>query len=330
MDLSKLIEMKNQLPDNKPLEVKNYKEMCELLGEEKKCSSSKTAQLKEWERYFDWTNKGHLFLINKIYNKPKEKLENKIMLVDVEQINKNIQKENGYLILKNYSDFCRYLDIPIKKGSSKIAQLKKLSLYLDYEKAKNSNELIIKKAFYPISDFEQKHSQFKIPYKYRHYQGIYKIVSNTQLYIGSTKDLYDRYHQHLTTIPPKHKQKKSTWKMLNEENAIFEIIEFFDGDEKELRNKEREYIKNYIKQQKENPALYPLKLINIDWTSIPPLILSTVSLRVNIQDKEKAMEILKNNGIKVYDFSRKRTDTPVERIEKKEVKKDEEINKNDI
>ena len=155
MDLSKLIELKQNTPDDKPLEIKNYKELCELLGEDIKSSASKNSQLKEWKRYFNWTNQGHTYFITKIYDKPKEQSNNKIMLVDVDKVNEDLKKANNLLIFKNYPDFCRYLDIPIEKGNSKKAQLEKLHFYLDYKKADNSNEFVIKKAFYPILEYDK-------------------------------------------------------------------------------------------------------------------------------------------------------------------------------
>lgn len=50
--------------------VKNYRELCELLGEEIKTSSSKKAQLKRWSRYFLWDKKGHKYTIKEIYDTP--------------------------------------------------------------------------------------------------------------------------------------------------------------------------------------------------------------------------------------------------------------------
>ena len=34
--------------------VKNYKELCNLLNENPKTGNSKNAQLKEWQRYFEF------------------------------------------------------------------------------------------------------------------------------------------------------------------------------------------------------------------------------------------------------------------------------------
>ncbi|AZV43695.1 hypothetical protein BAOM_3086 [Peribacillus asahii] len=55
--------------------VKNYKELCKLLGEEPKKANSKKAQLKEWNRYFAHENQGHKFIITDIYDIPKDKVD---------------------------------------------------------------------------------------------------------------------------------------------------------------------------------------------------------------------------------------------------------------
>lgn len=58
MDISKLeVGMK----------VKNYKELCGLLGEDIKGGKSKILQLKNMERYFEYKKEGHAFVILKIH-----------------------------------------------------------------------------------------------------------------------------------------------------------------------------------------------------------------------------------------------------------------------
>lgn len=54
--------------------VKNYKVMCELLGEQVTTGNAKKAQLKEWERYFSFERQGQKFLIGEIYDIPYPKL----------------------------------------------------------------------------------------------------------------------------------------------------------------------------------------------------------------------------------------------------------------
>lgn len=53
--------------------VRNYKEMCRILGQEVCEGNSKKAQLKEWARYFLWEKKGQKFIILDIYDTPLPK-----------------------------------------------------------------------------------------------------------------------------------------------------------------------------------------------------------------------------------------------------------------
>lgn len=56
-------------------EVKNYKAMCELLGEKIKGGDSKKAQIKEWERFIKYHKEGNRFIIDEIYTEPLEKVD---------------------------------------------------------------------------------------------------------------------------------------------------------------------------------------------------------------------------------------------------------------
>lgn len=67
------MENKNQLNCTKLyecMEVKNYKIMCELLNQEVTNGNSKKYQIKNWNRYFDYTKQGQKFIINEIFDKP--------------------------------------------------------------------------------------------------------------------------------------------------------------------------------------------------------------------------------------------------------------------
>lgn len=53
-----------------------YGELCEKFGEARVSSNSKKAQLKEWERFFKWTNiTTQKYQIEEVYNFPKEKTD---------------------------------------------------------------------------------------------------------------------------------------------------------------------------------------------------------------------------------------------------------------
>lgn len=53
--------------------IKNYKELCTLLGQEIKSGKSKKIQLEDFKRYFDWEKSGQKFIITDIYDTPLTK-----------------------------------------------------------------------------------------------------------------------------------------------------------------------------------------------------------------------------------------------------------------
>lgn len=54
---------------------KNYKALCEMVGEDVKTGSSKKSQIKRWNRYFEWSMSGHTFTISKKFDEPKAKVD---------------------------------------------------------------------------------------------------------------------------------------------------------------------------------------------------------------------------------------------------------------
>lgn len=52
------------------MNIKNYKEMCDILKEESTTGKSKQLQLERWLRYFDYEKDGHKFVIKEIYDTP--------------------------------------------------------------------------------------------------------------------------------------------------------------------------------------------------------------------------------------------------------------------
>lgn len=80
--------------------VKNYKELCALLGEKEHGGDSRKAQLKEFARYFEWEKSGQKFLITDIYDTPlpKEDGRNKgkyVKCIEIVLLN-YLSKQKGY------------------------------------------------------------------------------------------------------------------------------------------------------------------------------------------------------------------------------------------
>ena len=128
----------------KGMEIKNYKELCNVLNIKTKAGNSKKSQLKELERYCNYIKEGNRFIIKEIYKDPKikedgRKTNNSIYEDKIEKIllwmckysNENRFKKielsvTGMLcslnmINKNFNigrqqikKFSRYLEIPIQ------------------------------------------------------------------------------------------------------------------------------------------------------------------------------------------------------------------------
>lgn len=83
--------------------VKNYKMLCELLGQEVKSGKSKKYQLEDFARYFEWEKSGQKFIISDIYDTPltkedKRKLGNNSIYVQCIEVIllQYLSKQEGY------------------------------------------------------------------------------------------------------------------------------------------------------------------------------------------------------------------------------------------
>lgn len=94
--------------------IKNYKVLCELLGENQKAGNSKKAQLKDWERYFKYEKKGYSFTITHIYDIPLPENHNKTKYITTIQkliLDKVVQfGNNGYIFISK-SDLMKELQM---------------------------------------------------------------------------------------------------------------------------------------------------------------------------------------------------------------------------
>lgn len=86
----------------KEMIVKNYKEMCSLLGEEVKAGNSKKSQIKEWECYFSFHKEGNKFVIDEVYKDPKINLGNYKNSSIIKNINKGVYSKEMFPLVKNF------------------------------------------------------------------------------------------------------------------------------------------------------------------------------------------------------------------------------------
>lgn len=68
------------------MEVKNYKVMCELLGEKPKTGKSKQYQMIDWERHFTYEKKGNKFIITEVFEEAKHKVAGRNYLPFIEEM----------------------------------------------------------------------------------------------------------------------------------------------------------------------------------------------------------------------------------------------------
>lgn len=71
LDITKFKEyVKNNVEEKEDNTIKNYKIMCQLIGEEECTGNSKKAQINRWKRYFEFHKEGQKFIIDEIYEEP--------------------------------------------------------------------------------------------------------------------------------------------------------------------------------------------------------------------------------------------------------------------
>lgn len=85
--------------------IKNYKILCTTLNQEIKNGKSRTLQLKEFKRYFDWEKDGQKFIITDIYDTPLPK--------------DDLRKKGNNSIYKSYIELILLQYLSTKEGYTK-------------------------------------------------------------------------------------------------------------------------------------------------------------------------------------------------------------------
>ena len=116
------------------LVVKNYKEMCGLLGCEINTGNSKKSQLKNWKRYFNYEKSGQKFIITEIYDTP-------FPSEDARKLKEGLYVKYIELLLLKYLSSCEGYQTKITK--SKLYQILGLTNvnYYQLKSSDNSYEI---------------------------------------------------------------------------------------------------------------------------------------------------------------------------------------------
>ena len=163
----------------------------------------------------------------------------------MKELSMKIENLREGMVIKNYKELCKLLEIKEQGGSSKRIQFKELDRYCSYHK--DGHKIIIDKIYNEIKDkvdkrFEKKEfPNFKVSVEDFDSIGVYKIQLDNKIYVGSTVvGFRERFKQ--------HKGKKNTLQTreMLKNGAEFTILEKCNGmTEPEVRNIENEWIKYY-------------------------------------------------------------------------------------
>ncbi|MGL5327748.1 MAG: GIY-YIG nuclease family protein [Peptostreptococcaceae bacterium] len=133
--------------------VKNYRVMCKILNEPIRDGNSKTSQIKEWERFFCFHKEGIKFIIDDIYESPKNKP--KLNQNRFGRGNHNwTEYENfkiPYSMRNNYGVYKITNGDNIYIGSTKVGFRKR---FMQHRKCKDTNMKHVKDLLLSGGDFE--------------------------------------------------------------------------------------------------------------------------------------------------------------------------------
>ena len=208
-------------------------------------------------------------------------------------------------VFKNYRDLCRQMNWKTYKSSSNgsLAQLKVLSTVCKWQKdvdengKKLSNKIIIEEVYdepLPIPDKRKtvghkiKFSGYHIPQEHSKSKGVYRIICDNEVYIGSTCSGLRRrfiHHLKLNNHPPT--------KDLLERGGRFELLEVMNNASKEeILIREDYYIDLYLKDK-------DYTVVNQRSALPSPPKVKYKRLLILEDDYELAMSLLEEHGIRL-------------------------------
>lgn len=203
-----------------------------------------------------------------------------------------------------YRKICDICNLKYQKGNSKISQIKDIQRYFEINKVKTRYNFIRKYDNpLPKDDMRKYTSRDNAGYRkeYRGYlltenednlNGVYAIVNNGEIYVGSTCDSFrSRFQSHING------KQKHTKEMI-QNGGVFQILWVSDiEDEIIIREIEQMYIDYFMA----NPDW---KVINIKEETVclsEKTKYKNRTIKVDERQYELALEILHQNGIMIGD-----------------------------
>ena len=202
------------------------------------------------------------------------------------------------MVIPNYRKLCKLLDLKTLGGNAKMAQLKELERYLKYHK--EGNKFIIDEICDIILDKVDARKEtkgnnrkvfpnFLISKENEDKIGIYKIVLNNDIYIGSTTSGFRKRFRahHIKNNPIPY-----IFDMIKD-GASFDLLEICeDMSETQTRELESNYIEKF-----RNDSKWNVINTNLAWSYIPKQKYKTVKFHVKEEDYEKVLLLLKENNL---------------------------------
>lgn len=190
----------------------------------------------------------------------------------------------------NYKVLCDYLDLDYRKGgNSKRAQIASLNQYISTHK--EGNAYIVDS--FDFSEFNPFNTNEVDTYSKLEMNGceiegacIYEILSDGEIYVGSTNNLKRRYFQ--------HKQMDTSMKhMMAKTDAIMRVLYVYDNNDFDLMRLCESEVINMYKQHGYN-------VVNdrSGWGINKNKQMYNI-IRVHKSDYDKAMKLLTDNNIKI-------------------------------
>ena len=286
------------------LKIKDYDTLCNII-EAKRISRKETriAQNADFKKFFSFSRYGKSYLIDIIYESPllppkkrKDINARKMSLSDYfKHLITTFFYKKGKDCFKNYTELCDVLYLKHKTGDRQEIQLQKLKNYFDFHFGKY-NEIYIDNFFdvpkpniIPTYKLQKEYfeKQFIVDKNKYNNGGVYAIYNDDYIYFGSTIDLYSRYCQHRQNNNNPFIQHFLLENINDSPTTFFKAI-YYSNDEKELREKEIDFINTYIdgRKTKNNNRKFKRKLLNIQKHISKPNIFSNRE-DYNKKDKTK-------------------------------------------
>lgn len=284
--------------------IKNYKEMCNLFGEEVKTGEAKKSQLKTWKRYFDWEKDGQKFIITDIYDTPLPK--------------EDLRRKGNNSIYKNYIELILLQYLSKQEGYRKTFTKRNWLELLGMINNKYGKEpkTKLKQLDYCIND--QEITLFYIRSNKKLERVLHDALSNLQ----REKLIIVEYETVIVSVDGMGKEHRfiandyQKKRILQTERYILKnVMQYKNMFYVYIKNKSKEY---YSKVNEKLNELYGWKYYykQIKIIYDQPNIIDAIPSKEVILQKEilnsKIVEFLNDNAKKVYDKKEKEYDDALE------------------